>query len=94
MISFKQYLAEDTKEGPPTASDRAKDKHSREKEELTKRQDKEKEKAREDDFRKKESERRREIQKRESERRAKQNEALEDGTDELVAAYKKEVPEQ
>lgn len=94
-VEFTTKGLKEEKDGPPTASDRAKEKHEREKEDLKKRQDTEKQKAREDDFRKKESDRKREQQRKDSEARAKKvNEYLEDGTDELVDTYKDYTPGQ
>lgn len=95
-VDFTTSGLKEAKEGPPTAADKVKDKHEREKEDLGRRQEKEKENARETDFRNKENKRKQETAKREAEKRSKErvSENLEDGTDELVTARKKNVPGQ
>lgn len=91
------------KNKPPTAADQVKDRHEREKEQLKIKQDRESAAARERDFKKKESEKRAKEQQKAAEKRAQTREDLdlnsdeniteylEDGTDELVDAYKKSL---
>lgn len=111
MKTFKTFLneAESKTNKPPTAVDKARDRQTREKEEMRARQQRELQKAREDDFKKKESEtRQKEAQKR-AQMAAKTQESLdaeggddaeyvpeylEDGTLVLVKTYKANTPGQ
>jgi hypothetical protein len=92
------------KNKPPTAADQVKDRHEREKEQLKLKQDRESAAARERDFKKKEAEKQAKEQQKAAEKRAQQREDvdvnqndenlteyLEDGTEELVDAYKKSL---
>lgn len=94
-VRFRTKALEEQSDSVPTNVEKAKERHDREKEQLTRKQELEKQRAREADFRAKEAKRKLEMQRKEAERRNKQvNEYLEDGTDELVAAYKKDTPGQ
>lgn len=109
MKTLKQILEATTpqiaKNKPPTATDQVRKRHDREKKELKIKQNREAEKARERDFRAKEQERRSKEQQKAAQQAAKSEdidfgenqeniyEYLEDGTLELVQAYKKVVPQ-
>ena len=95
---FSQFVKEskDNKKDANTEYRRVKDRHQREREDLRAKQDNEIDSARQADFSKQEKER-------QDRRRQKQNEdmdfdtafeALEIGTPEIVAAYKKDTPGQ
>jgi hypothetical protein len=104
MKNFRAFIHEDvTNTSTPDAEDRVRERQQREKEALKIRQNRERERAREQDFRKKAAERKAKDTKKNIERQAKQedvdpnqevNEYLEDGTDELVHTYKKNLPGQ
>lgn len=109
MKTFRTFLneAENTNK-PPTSSDKARERQSREKEDLKTRHTREMEKARQDDFRKKEAEARQKEAQRKAEQSAKKQESveseddmaeyvpeyLEDGTLVLVKNYKSNTPGQ
>lgn len=103
MKNFRAFIHEDVTPNTPDAEDRVRERQAREKEALKIRQERERERAREQDFRKKAAERKAKDTKKKIERQSKQedvdptqevNEYLEDGTDELVNTYKKNLPGQ
>jgi Ni/Co efflux regulator RcnB len=107
MKSFKSYISEaESSTKPPTASEKARERQDREKEEFKKRQDREMEKAREQDFRQKEAEKKQAAIQKSAEKAAKKQESLdsedgeyvpeylEDGTLTLVKNYKSATPKQ
>lgn len=108
MKTFKAFLSEADTNKPPTSVDKARDRQTREKEELRTRQARELEKARQDDFRKKEAETRQKEAQKKAELAAKKQESvdsdenaaeyvpeyLEDGTLVLVKTYKAATPGQ
>lgn len=106
MKNFRAFIKEDGAANKPdikSVEDRVAERQRREKEALKIRQNRERERAREQDFRKKAADRKAKEIKKNVERQAKQEdveitqdvvEYLEDGTDELVAAYKKNLPGQ
>lgn len=108
MKTFKSYILEaEASTKPPTASQKAKDRQNREKEEIKARHDREMEKAREQDFRQKEAEKKQDTIQKNAEKAAKKQESLEseddaeyvpeyleDGTLTLVKNYKSATPKQ
>lgn len=104
MKDFKTFIQEDS-DGSPSAQDRVRERNRREKDALKIRQNRELERAREQDFRKKAADRKAADVKRATEKLGESdsqivddpnaepvNEYLEDGTDELVSAYRKNTP--
>lgn len=108
MKTFRTFIKEAAKGeyDAPSAEDRTRERQRREKEAQKIRQNRELERAREQDFRKKAQDRKNADIKKNLERLGKKEdvipdedleqvaEYLEDGTDELVAAYKKNLPGQ
>lgn len=95
-VDFTTKGLKEAVEGQPTAAQKTKEKHEREKEDLKRKHEREQETARTKDFKDKENKRKQEIAKRDAEKRTRDSlkEYLEDGTDELVSTYKKDVPGQ
>lgn len=107
MKSFKSFIIEADSQ-TVSVTDKTRVRHAREKESLISKQNKELEKARLQDFQTKERERKAKAQKKlldkqissrkedveVSDTNTELTEYLEDGTDELVSAYKKELPGQ
>lgn len=109
MKTFKSYISEaETANKPPSSAEKARDRQTREKEDMKSRHDRELEKAREQDFRKKESDRKQQELQKKAEKNAKAQESveddsadaeyvpeyLEDGTLVLVRNYKSNTPGQ
>lgn len=85
MKSFKAYMTEaETK--PPTTTDKARDRQSREKGDMKTRHGREMERAREQDFRQKESERRQQEAQKKAQQAAQKSESVEDDA-EFVPEY-------